>query len=517
MAVNIFPTLPGQGITVHKLPRWNTDVAVHASGRESRVRRYQWPLWDFELTFEGLDATDTGYYGSLGADTMQRLAGFYNQQQGPFTPFLYIDPTDYFVTAQPLGVGDGSTLNFVFVRGFGGYVFPVGAVTNATIFINGVLQSSSSYTITNTGLGFPTLVFVTPPANGLTVTADYSFAYVCRFSEDVTDFEEFMHRLMLVKSIKFQSIRDTVPYSPCGIIVLTSSGTWTVPDDWNNNDNTIEAIGGGSGGGASYGGTGGAYTILRNAVLTPGDVLSYTIGAGGTGLSVLGTGNSGTATNFNSGMVYADYGGHAVGAGSVNGGQAANCIPYKVHGVQVAQSGGASGEIISLGLGGVGGGGAAGPNGPGARGGFPSVSAQGGGGGGAADGGSVGSALTSGATGGNGGASSTGVLGGIGGTFPTPVATDGSQGSGGGGGAASLVGANGSTAQNWATTGVWYGAGSGGGGGGAHGVLPVGNGGNAGGYGGGGGGGGFSIPGNVYGTGGNATSGIIIITNCNHL
>jgi uncharacterized protein (TIGR02217 family) len=517
--VAIFPVLPGQGITVHKLPKWNTDVAMHASGRESRVRRYLWPLWDFELTFDGMDANSPGYYGSLGAATVQELAGFYNQQRGAYAPFLYKDPTDFIATGQPLGTGDGATLNFTFTRDFGGYAFPVGAVLTASVYLDGVLQPGANYSVANTGSNFPTLVFVAAPGGGIAVTADFTFAYVCRFSEDVVDFEEFMSRLMLMKSLKFQSVRETVPYSPCSIILLAGT-SWTVPDDWNSFDNSIELIGGGSGGGSAYGGAGGAYTIARNVVLTPGAVIPIIIGAGGAGISgAISPGSPGTATDFNGGMLRADYGGRVPGAGSVNGGSAAFCVPYFVNGVQVAQSGGNGGENLELGGGGAGGGGAGGPNGRGGSGALP-IATQGGGGGGASDGGSSGfNSATN--DGGHGGANFFGVPGGVGGITPTsPTGGAGSQGSGGGGGAVTgaggFNGGNGSAAQNWNVNGTWFGAGSGGGGGAGNGFNPVGRGGDGGGYGGGGAGGGYSIPGGTLGQGGNGTPGAIVVTNCNH-
>ena len=52
------------------------------------------PMWDFELTFDGLDMTATGDYGALGAQSMQTLAGFFLQCQGKANPFIYVDPTD---------------------------------------------------------------------------------------------------------------------------------------------------------------------------------------------------------------------------------------------------------------------------------------------------------------------------------------------------------------------------------------------------------------------------------------
>lgn len=73
------------------------------------------------------------------------------------------------------------------------------------------------------------------------------------------------------------------------VIFITAGSSWTVPDDWNSAANTIECIGAGGGGFAaspqSQGGGGGAYSRISNLDLTPGQVVSYGVGAGGPGNS----------------------------------------------------------------------------------------------------------------------------------------------------------------------------------------------------------------------------------------
>ena len=48
-----FPTLAGQGWSVHKKPIFSTLIASHVSGREVRDALYQNPIWEFELKFDG--------------------------------------------------------------------------------------------------------------------------------------------------------------------------------------------------------------------------------------------------------------------------------------------------------------------------------------------------------------------------------------------------------------------------------------------------------------------------------
>ena len=124
-AAPVFPTLAGQGWSVHKKPTFSSIVAPHVSGREVRAALYANPVWNFELTFDGLDGTTSGQYGGLGSQSLQSLMGLFLQTQGQYGAFLYYDPTDYAVSAQGFGVGDGATTTFQLVRTLGGFVEPV--------------------------------------------------------------------------------------------------------------------------------------------------------------------------------------------------------------------------------------------------------------------------------------------------------------------------------------------------------------------------------------------------------
>ena len=108
-----FPVLAGQGFSVHKRPMLSTRVASHVSGREVRAPFYAQPLYEFELTFDGL-ASNAAYPG-LGTNSLQSLMGLYLQVQGQFGTFLYTDPTDNTqstsISASP-ATGDGTNKIF---------------------------------------------------------------------------------------------------------------------------------------------------------------------------------------------------------------------------------------------------------------------------------------------------------------------------------------------------------------------------------------------------------------------
>jgi hypothetical protein len=202
-----FPTLAGQGWSVHKKPTWSTIVASHVSGREVRYANYEYPIWEFEVTFGGLIdlASPPPNYANLGASSLQSLMGLFLQLQGQFGTFLYTDPTDNLQTALPMAHGDGSTRAFTFVRWIVDFAEPVGWVTDvANVYLNGVNQVSGwSLTTPNS------LVFASPPGAGVAIAATFTFAFVCRFDDDDLDFEQFMADLWKLESLKFKSVRTS--------------------------------------------------------------------------------------------------------------------------------------------------------------------------------------------------------------------------------------------------------------------------------------------------------------------
>jgi hypothetical protein len=175
---------------------------------------------------------------------------------------------------------------------------------------------------------------------------------------------------------------------------LTSSTSWTVPSDWNSSNNTIEVIGGGSGGAGAFdlswaasGGGGGGYSKSVNVTLTTGATVTYQVGAGGSGGADANPSSGGVGGDTylcNSTSNCASLTGTAVVAGA-QGGQSPTTNP------QLAGAGGASASGVASGTGSVkysggsgtlmnsnpygagGGGGAAGPFGNGGAAGGPGI------------------------------------------------------------------------------------------------------------------------------------------------
>jgi hypothetical protein len=292
-------------------------------------------------------------------------------------------------------------------------------------------------------------------------------------------------------------------------VILTTTGSllsWMVPATWNNANNSVVAIGAGGGGadgGASggNGGAGGGFSRVTNITLTPGNLISYRVGAGGPG----GTpGTDGGDTWFNGASLAASTVGAKGGTGGSGstGGGIGGAAGSGIGTTKTSGGNGGNGATNGDQRGGGGGGGAGGPNSNGAKGGGDTSNSHGGGaGGGGADGGSDGS-ITSGGVGGNGGNNRNGFGGG---TTSSPVGDEGGGGAGSSKSSSAVEGGAGGAGEQLytQTEAPIISAGPGGGGGGGGNVRAGYPGGL---YGGGGGGGG------AFGSGASGAQGVIAIT-----
>ncbi len=217
-----FPVLAGQGSSVHKKPTFSTIVANHASGREVRDALYLNPIWQFELTFDGLDGSGTSEYGGLGAQSLQSLMGLYLQCQGQYGSFLFTDPTDNSVANQPIATGDGATIAFTFARTLGSFTEPVGWVTSvSSLYLNGV-------SVSQTGLTAPASASLASVAGGSLAGATYyaKITYVTASGETTPSSEASL----AVSASHVVSVASPISSSGAigwNVYVSTSSGAET--------------------------------------------------------------------------------------------------------------------------------------------------------------------------------------------------------------------------------------------------------------------------------------------------
>lgn len=191
------------GWSIHRRPTYSTRVAAAVSGREVTAPYYATPLWEFELT---VDQMNSGWQvDSIPPFSLQALQGFFLQLQGQYGSFLFQDPDFSIIQRGPLGTGNASAEVFPLVRTIGIYTELVQYAVVSAVYLNGAALSSSGWTVVNGNQ----LTLAAAPGAGVTVSADYVYYFVCRFLDDVHDYEEFLHRLHTLKSCKFRSRRTS--------------------------------------------------------------------------------------------------------------------------------------------------------------------------------------------------------------------------------------------------------------------------------------------------------------------
>ena len=193
-----FPALSTIGWSARVKPKFSTLLAPHVSGRESRAAQRAAATYDIELTYEILRS-------AAAHEELQTIAGFFAEMSGAATPFWVAPPGLSALTGQALGTGNGSAMTFPLVRSVGGATETVQGTSGvATVYLNGVPQSSGW--IVSSGYA-PAIVFSTAPGAGVAVAADFGLLWLCRFSEDVQDFEEFMTMLFELRTLRLTTVR----------------------------------------------------------------------------------------------------------------------------------------------------------------------------------------------------------------------------------------------------------------------------------------------------------------------
>ena len=86
----------------------------------------------------------------------------------------------------------------------GGFAEPITAPNAVSaIYFDGILQPAASYAVDPAAC---LVSFAMPPPSGQIVTADFTYYFRVRFSDDTAEFENFMIQLWQVRQIKLQSV-----------------------------------------------------------------------------------------------------------------------------------------------------------------------------------------------------------------------------------------------------------------------------------------------------------------------
>jgi uncharacterized protein (TIGR02217 family) len=201
-------------------PGFKTEVTALDSGAEQVVQKWSTPRRQYNVK-----------YGIKNKSMISSLLAFYIARAGAANGFRFKDHTDfttaadgrsaYAMTDVLIGVGDGATTSFQLKKLYTSgsqtgtrnitKIVSVASVPKALVAKAGVL-ASSGYTINvNTGI----LLFSTPPAAAVQVTAGFEFDVPVRFDEEADRLLSVSHDdfdIDSAESIMVVEIKDdTIP------------------------------------------------------------------------------------------------------------------------------------------------------------------------------------------------------------------------------------------------------------------------------------------------------------------
>jgi len=193
-----YPVLANlEGFSVRKKPTFATAIFQAVNGRELSFGQQAFPVWEFELEFHSLPSETENQV--LNTDYQHRARLAYEQillvflmSQGQGGRFYYQDPSDCTRTNQGIGVGNGTDTTFPIIRDWGTGTKlieePVGRALSSGLVVRVNGTPTTGFTLASDGRS---LVFDNAVPNGDVIQADFTFQYLCRFLEDVPDFDEF--------------------------------------------------------------------------------------------------------------------------------------------------------------------------------------------------------------------------------------------------------------------------------------------------------------------------------------
>lgn len=186
--MEVFPTLDGLSIQARSTPRFNTSISTSSTGYEFRANLQQQPLWDWEVSFEFLRNRRDGI------QDLETIQSFFLNRRGSYEAFLFNHRETSAEEGAALGTGNGVETDFLLIKTTGTFTEVAGGIPSESYLVlynDGAVVDSADYTLVD----HRTVRFNTAPTSGSAITADYTPLYRVRFSEDMIDFDNFMHQL----------------------------------------------------------------------------------------------------------------------------------------------------------------------------------------------------------------------------------------------------------------------------------------------------------------------------------
>ncbi len=156
-------------------PEYATDIVMSQNGYEQR-----------NVTWSQARARYNVAHGVKSKTQLDTLVAFFRARKGRAIGFRFKDWTDYQVEGESLGAGDGVTTAFPLVKRYSsGTVEEVRRIYKPVsgtvqVYVDGVSQVSGLNVQTTQGI----VSFVSPPAEGAAITADFEFDVPVRFDTD---------------------------------------------------------------------------------------------------------------------------------------------------------------------------------------------------------------------------------------------------------------------------------------------------------------------------------------------
>lgn len=186
--MSIYPTTPKPSFPLEISCEYKTIITQFESGRELAHQQWRFPRRYVNLKYTVLTASE-----------LQILWNFYKSQRGAYLPFWFFDEytrDDYnnpvLHMDEFVGRGDGLTTAFDLPG-----KNTLDNTTYLKIYLDGVVTSAVAYQLGTGEGGADRVIFDSPPASGVLITADFN-GYLrlrMRFAEDNLSYENFTVRL----------------------------------------------------------------------------------------------------------------------------------------------------------------------------------------------------------------------------------------------------------------------------------------------------------------------------------
>jgi len=156
-------------------PEFSTDVVITHSGYEQR-----------NVNWSDARAVYNVSHGVKTQTQLDSLIAFFRARQGKAYGFRFKDWSDYSVSGQQIGVGDGAETQFQLIKQ---YISPPTTISRdikkpvdgtLTVYFDGIEQVSGVSLDSVSGV----VTFSSAPASAVVITADFEFDVPVRFDTD---------------------------------------------------------------------------------------------------------------------------------------------------------------------------------------------------------------------------------------------------------------------------------------------------------------------------------------------